>query len=132
MAGKARSGQEALVLGAGPVGRAAAKRLSVLGFTPVFYDLNQKKSRLAARELAGAKIAIEGERALPGDFNLFLEATSGGPLWPEDKIKTGSAVSAPGMPRSFAPSLRYKLWHEPLATGTAVMIAEAVFFPNSF
>jgi pyrrolysine biosynthesis protein PylD len=56
MAGGSLSGCEVLVLGAGPVGLAAAQRLTSLGAGVVIDDLDPQQARQAAQKVSGAKV----------------------------------------------------------------------------
>jgi pyrrolysine biosynthesis protein PylD len=115
-----------LVIGAGEVGSAAARRLSKLGMRTVIHDLDAAKAEDLARKVGGASVPAgrigDAVKAAP----LILEASTSAHVWDPDSVKKGAFVAAPGMPFSFVPGPNYGLWAEPLATGTAVMLMEAL------
>ncbi|MDR2367321.1 MAG: 3-methylornithyl-N6-L-lysine dehydrogenase PylD [Deltaproteobacteria bacterium] len=117
--------QRVLVIGAGPVGWAAAQRLSRLGAQVIVHDLIAQKAQALIQSLPGAQIYSQDLGPIPNSFSLILDASSSKQLFPPELIPLGANISAPGMPFSFRPSQGYRLWAEPLATGTAVMLLMA-------
>ncbi len=124
-------GREVLVIGCGPVGRAAARFLAEQGARLGLCDLRRERAETAARELASAPARAEGD--LPGAlrrYTLLLDATPAGSFIREDWLAAGAAVSAPGVPLGLTPEAARKvgdrLLHDPLQTGVAAMLAEAV------
>ncbi|MDR0621459.1 MAG: hypothetical protein LBJ61_06255 [Deltaproteobacteria bacterium] len=125
--GGSLAGETVLVIGAGPVGSSAAWRLSRLGAQTVIRDILPAKAQNLALSVPGAVPWSPGQGAIPGGFKYILEASTSDEVWPEESLAPGSSISCPGMPFSFHPSPRYRLWAEPLATGTATMLLAAAF-----
>jgi pyrrolysine biosynthesis protein PylD len=123
--GRPVAGARVLVVGAGPVGRSAAARLRRHGAVPVVLDLDPDLAARAAAEAPGAMVWTPELGPLPTGFGLIVEASTAPVLWPAESFAPGTLVAAPGMPRSVPESPSVLQWHEPLATGTAVMILEA-------
>ena len=121
------SGETVLVIGAGPVGSSAAWRLSRLGAQTVIRDVLPAKAKNLALSVPGAVPWSPSQGIIPGDFKFILEASNSDEVWPEESLALGSVISCTGMPFSFRPSPRYRLWAEPLATGTAAMLLAAAF-----
>ncbi|MDR1656209.1 MAG: 3-methylornithyl-N6-L-lysine dehydrogenase PylD [Deltaproteobacteria bacterium] len=119
------AGRKVLVVGAGPVGQAAAWRLSTLGAQPIIYDLNSAKAAMSAEKIKGAWPWTPALGQLPSDFDLIVEASTASFLWPPQTLKPGTLISAPGVPMCFKPAPHLRQWHDPLVTGTAVMLLEA-------
>jgi pyrrolysine biosynthesis protein PylD len=128
MAGGLIASRRVLVIGAGPVGRAAAGHLVRRGAAPIFFDLDPAKAARAAGQIPGAAAWTPAAGRAPEDFDLFVEASTAASLWPS--LPRGALVSAPGMPRALLESPLVRQWHEPLATGTAMMILEAAWAPG--
>jgi pyrrolysine biosynthesis protein PylD len=118
------AGRPVLTVGAGPVGQAGAAWLRRLGAKPIIADLSPALAARAAG-LVGGRVWRPQDGVQPGGFELIFEASTSGRLWPPESLKPGTKVAAPGMPPSFEPSEHYALWHDPLQTGTAVMILQA-------
>lgn len=124
------AGAEVVVLGLGIIGRGAAKRLIELGATPLMYDPDQNRRNQAWSEVGGGQLLSSKEelaRAL-GQTNLIFEAAPMAQvldqtLWPKHPV-----VAAPGVPLAWPqewlqPGGRGRLWHDPLQSGTAAMLA---------
>ncbi|MDR2301860.1 MAG: hypothetical protein LBF38_07470 [Deltaproteobacteria bacterium] len=122
--------QTVLIIGAGPVGSAAAKRLTSLGAKVLVHDIIPPKAQTLAQSLPGAQVWSPKLGPIPNSFNLILEASTSHKVFPQDQVPLGALISAPGMPFSFTPSPGYRLWSEPLATGTAVMLLMAALNLN--
>jgi pyrrolysine biosynthesis protein PylD len=131
MGGGDARGKTVLVVGAGPVGRAAAARLLRKGATPVLLDADPYLADKAAAILTGAKAWSASLGRVPEDFKLILEASSAERLWPAERIAPGTLISAPGLPRAIPETPRAKQWHEPLATSSAMMVLEASLEPGA-
>ncbi|MDR1051599.1 MAG: 3-methylornithyl-N6-L-lysine dehydrogenase PylD [Deltaproteobacteria bacterium] len=125
MAGGSLADRDVLVVGAGEVGGAAAARLESLGASVTVYDIVSSRAGKVADGLSRAQVLRGGIETRLADFELVLEASTSAEVWPEEAVRSGARLAAPGMPFSFVPSPRYGLWSEPLATGTAVMLAWA-------
>ncbi len=130
LSGGRLAGREVVVLGLGVIGRGAAVRLAELGSVPLMYDPDPRTWPAARAETAGGQIL-----ASPADLaralartNLIFEATPTAQalhpsLWPRFPV-----VAAPGVPLAWptawlAPHASGRLWHDPLQSGTAAMLA---------
>jgi pyrrolysine biosynthesis protein PylD len=121
------------VLGCGPVGRAAARRLLERGAAPSLYDVRSERARLTASELrsAGKEIRVEEdlEQALRR-HRLLFDATPAPGFITERHITPATCVAAPGVPLGLTPgalqSIGPRVVHDPLQIGTAVMLLEAL------
>ena len=131
MAGGDVTGKLALVVGAGPVGRAAAARLLRRGARPVIMDKNHYLAEKAAAILSGARAWTPALGRVPEDYGLIVEASNASRLWPSERLAPGTMISAPGMPRAIPDLPNIRQWHEPLVTGTAMMILEASIEPGA-
>jgi pyrrolysine biosynthesis protein PylD len=126
-------GREVLVLGCGPVGRAAARRLLERGAAPSLYDVRSERARLAASELraAGKEIRVEEdlEQAMRRNRLLF-DATPSPGFITERHITPATCVAAPGVPLGLSAgavqAIGRRLVHDALEIGTAVMLLEAL------
>ncbi|MDR1677682.1 MAG: hypothetical protein LBS44_04735, partial [Deltaproteobacteria bacterium] len=101
--------------------------LSELGARVIISELIIEKSQKAAQSIPGVRLWSKELGVIPGDFSLILDASTSESVFPEESLPLGACIAAPGMPFSFNFSPRYKLWSEPLATGTAVMLVKAAF-----
>ena len=123
-------GREVLVLGCGPVGRAAARRLLERGAAPSLYDLRSERARLAASELRpGIEVEENLEEALRR-HRLLFDATPAPGFITERHITPATCVAAPGVPLGLTQgalqSIGPRVVHDPLQIGTAVMLLEAL------
>ena len=131
--GHGLAGRAVLVLGCGPVGRAAARCLLERGAAVCLHDSRPERAREAAAELAatGAPVLVEAdlETALAGHALLF-DATPSPGFITERHITPGTCVAAPGVPLGLSAgavrAVGRRLVHDPLEIGTAVMLAEAL------
>lgn len=119
-------GQKILVLGAGPVGRAAAEYISSAGAVPCVYDLLEEKARSLSSEVSGA-ILIEG----PVDYKEYayiLDATTAGGLISEEDVTEDTIISAPGVPciATEGAAAKAAVIHNPLELGTITMYYQCV------
>ncbi len=125
------TGCEVLVLGLGIIGRRAARKLAALGATPLLFDPCTQRSQEAAKQIQ-SKILRKTELASAlRQTGLVFDATPISvavptELWPESSM----CVAAPGVPLSWpttwlTPSTakQNRLWHDPLQSGTAAMLA---------
>jgi pyrrolysine biosynthesis protein PylD len=130
MSGSSLKNSEVLVLGLGVIGRGAARCLLEKGARPYLYDVNALRRAAALAELGGGE-PVEGPEGLArvlGRVNLIFDATNvrlalDKVLWPD-----GLIVAAPGLPLSWPVEWLdgrspQKLWHDPLQSGTAAMLA---------
>ncbi|MDR2455681.1 MAG: NAD(P)-binding protein, partial [Deltaproteobacteria bacterium] len=131
MAGGQVEGRSVLVVGAGPVGRAAAARLLRHGARPVILDKDPYLAGKAAAILSGVRAFSAKTGRVPEDFRLIVEASTASYLWAVDRFAPGTLIAAPGMPRAIPEAEHLKQWHDPLVTGTAMMIVEASIEPGT-
>ena len=129
--GRSLAGREVVVLGLGVIGRGAARRLVELGAVPLMYDPDENRRPAAEAEAGPGKI-LRDRGALAKALartNLIFEAVPSSQvldenLWPEHPV-----VAAPGVPLAWPeswlrPGARGRLWHDPLQSGTAAMLAQ--------
>ncbi|GHV56244.1 3-methylornithyl-N6-L-lysine dehydrogenase PylD [Deltaproteobacteria bacterium] len=133
--GGSLAGREVLVLGLGIIGRGAAARLLELEAWPLLYDPDSEKGPAALAEAGGGEVVANADglaRAL-GRTKLIFEAVPHRKALPERLmaalLESGSArVAAPGVPLSWPaawlkPGGPARLWHDPLPSGVAAMLA---------
>lgn len=128
------AGRPVLVLGCGPVGRAAARRLLEKGAAVCLHDPRAERAFAAAVELSSAAPAgVEVDRDLEAALErhqLLLDATPSPGFITERHIHPDTCVAAPGVPLGLSPAavqaVGPRLVHDPLQIGTAVMLAEAL------
>jgi pyrrolysine biosynthesis protein PylD len=128
------TGKPVLVLGCGPVGRAAASCLLVRGARVHLCDLRVERAREAAAALAAAApagVAVEEdlEQALRR-HRLLFDATPAPGFILERHLVPETRIAAPGVPLGLSPgawqAAGLRAVHDPLQIGTAVMLAEAL------
>ncbi|MCR4892183.1 MAG: 3-methylornithyl-N6-L-lysine dehydrogenase PylD [Lachnospiraceae bacterium] len=89
-------GQKILVLGGGPVGRAAAVYLAEAGAIPCIYDLDLEKAAGLVRLIPGSLLLeIEPEY---GRYSFILDATTTGDQIGAKDVSKDTIISAPGVP----------------------------------
>jgi len=126
------AGRPVLLLGLGPVGRAAGRRLAALGA-----DLFVAERDPAAVDRARADGLVftavdlaEGLRRC----DLVFDATPAADIVHAADLRPGAIAAAPGVPPAFDAEARALLGerhiHEPLAVGVAVMAARALTTGN--
>jgi pyrrolysine biosynthesis protein PylD len=122
-------GRDVLLLGLGPVGRAAARRLVSRGarVSVVEPDVQRLESMLAT----GVKLEpVAFEEGL-ARCDLIYDATPAAGLVDVDQVRETMIAAVPGIPSAFTPAAQALLGprhiHEPLAIGVAVMAARALF-----
>jgi len=119
--------QKVLVLGLGPVGRAAARRLSDLGARVLAAEIDVTRAAAAVADLPLTIVSLE--EGLEAASRVF-DATPAADLIPGEWVTDDSVVSAPGLPPATTPEARFhlasRLIHEPLALGVAVMALAAL------
>jgi pyrrolysine biosynthesis protein PylD len=120
-------GKEVLVLGLGPVGRAAAARAVALGATALAVDPDSVRLEQVSGELGLQPVDFSEGLAR---CRLVLDAAPVGGLIPAEWVTPVSIVSAPGMPPAAGPETAEALGerhvHEPLALGVVTMALEAL------
>lgn len=121
-------GREVLVLGLGPVGRAAVRRLTAHGAAVVVAEPDEE--RIEAAQAVG--LAFE-RVSLPDGLarcDLFFDASPAGGVIDAGDLRPGATAAVPGMPSAFTEAAQAVLGvrhiHEPLALGVAVMAARAL------
>jgi pyrrolysine biosynthesis protein PylD len=121
-------GREVLVLGLGPVGRAAVRRLAARG-AAVFVAEPDDERVTAAHEVG---LAFEAT-ALAGGLarcDLIFDASPAADIIDAGDVRPQTVAAVPGMPSAFTVAAQEVLgvrhMHEPLAVGVAVMAARAL------
>ena len=124
------AGRPVLVIGLGPVGRAAVTRLVALGAHVLVCETDA--ARLAAVTSSLPVTAVSLAEGLAGS-RLVLDATPTPDLIDADWVGPDGVVSSPGLPpgvtAAAAQALGERLVHEPLALGVAAMAVEALTAP---
>jgi len=122
------AGVPVLVLGLGPVGLAASRRLLKCGAD--VYVVEPDEMRLSAA--TGAQLPLRPVTLRDGlqRCRLVLDACPAADLIDADQVGPDSIAAVPGIPSAFTKEARAKLGgrhiHEPLAVGVAVMAARAL------
>ncbi|MDR1079524.1 MAG: hypothetical protein LBQ79_00800 [Deltaproteobacteria bacterium] len=139
MNGGTLSGARVLVLGLGKVGTLAAERIASLGGVPLLRDSDPWRVR-AALDRVPEGVILEDELAVANEFRagatLIFEAVPSAivvsPETLDAMLRAGvPRVAAPGVPLAWprewlSPGAPGRLWHDPLASGTAAMLAGLV------
>jgi len=125
------AGKPVLVIGLGPVGRAAAARLVALGARVLVCETDAVRLAAAQSSLPVTAVSLaEGLAAC----RLVLDATPTPDLIDADWVGSDGVVSSPGLPpgvtAAAAQALGERLVHEPLALGVAAMAVEALTAPT--
>lgn len=125
-AGGLRS-REVLVLGLGPVGRAASRCLRETGARVIAVEPDPRRAAAGAAELGVTIVSLEDG---PSRTELIFDAAPASGLVASSWITPGSIAAVPAMPSGFTASAQRALGvrhiHEPLAIGVAVMAVEAL------
>ena len=121
-------GQPVLLLGLGPVGLAAARRLLALGAAVHVVEPND--ARLGAALQAGLPLRpVSLEEGLQ-HCRLVFDACPAGDLIDAAQVGEHTVAAVPGMPSAFTAAAQQKLGarhlHEPLAVGVTLMMARAL------
>lgn len=121
------SGKEVFVRGAGRVGSNMVAILRRKGARVTVADVLTDKARAVAEANPGTVLA-EDVDAATSVADLILNA-SPSPI-PGDLIRSGAIVSTPGIPHVYdeATLAKAEFIHDPLAIGTAPMVAQAISF----
>lgn len=117
-----------LVLGAGPVGRAAAGYLVQKGFLVDLYDSIPQKAASFAGENPNVR-ALE-QKPQYSRYSFLLDATPQREFIDADSISPGTIISAPGVPLGVteAASQKALVIHNPLELGTLMMYFECLAY----
>jgi len=117
-----------LLLGLGPVGRGAARRLVSRGAAVEVVEPDQARLRAAldvGLKLQPVTLADGLERC-----DLIFDATPSGGFIDAGDVTPFTVAAVPGLPSAFTPAAQAALGarhiHEPLAIGVAVMVARAL------
>jgi pyrrolysine biosynthesis protein PylD len=120
-------GRDVLVLGLGPVGRAAAQRLTQLGARVLAVEPDPVRADLGVLYCGAEIVALEEGLRL---VDLVFDATPAPGLVASEWVTPRSVAAVPAVPSSFTASAQALLGprhiHEPLAVGVAVMAVEAL------
>ncbi|MDR2492652.1 MAG: hypothetical protein LBD25_04245 [Coriobacteriales bacterium] len=109
-----------LVLGAGPVGTAAACALSRMGYRLVVHDIDKSRGAALAdacqAELADGPVSYR-------QFKNILDATNTGPFIGAEDLQDETNLVAPGIPLCVGKdaAAKARLYHNPLELGIATM-----------
>ncbi len=113
--------QPVLVLGAGPVGLAAASYLASQELVPVISDLDKAKAAQLTSQLPQARLMAQTDAKR--DFNYIIDATPAAGVITKEDVSKNSIIAVPGMPcgvDAAAASLALVI-HNPLELGVAAM-----------
>lgn len=119
-------GERVLVLGVGPVGRAAAEYLQKAGCEVWVHDINQVASRAFINTHPGIEILYSPE--LKCEFDYILDATPVANVIGKQDVTEQTVIAAPGMPlgvEETAASIA-QIIHNPLELGIITMYCECI------
>ncbi|SHN68838.1 3-methylornithyl-N6-L-lysine dehydrogenase PylD [Desulfitobacterium chlororespirans] len=124
--------RDVLILGAGPVGRAAAFAVLDFGGNVHVLDKDLTVSEKLAHEMLcqrGCSIGIEkGLDSALGKHRAIVVACPEGGLLRPDHLHTDTCIAAPGVPLGIQPhaikKVEQRLIHDPLQLGVATMLYE--------
>lgn len=127
-------GQKVLIIGCGAVGQSAAEAVLQRNAEASVYDINLNSSHKVANAIYKAmrkKINIETHlNTALQEYHLLVEASNAPKLIAAEYIRPYTHVVAPGIPLGLTPAavekISHRLLHDPLQTGVAVMIVDAV------
>jgi pyrrolysine biosynthesis protein PylD len=121
-------GRHVLLLGLGPVGRAAARRLVSRGAAVEVVEPDQ--ARLQAALDVGLKVQPATLDQGLSRCDLIFDATPAAGFIDVGDVSPLTIAAVPGLPSAFTPAAQAALGvrhiHEPLAIGVAVMVARAL------
>jgi 3-methylornithyl-N6-L-lysine dehydrogenase len=124
------AGKPVLVLGLGPVGRAAAARLVALGARVSVCEIDAARLAAVTSTLPVGAVSLADGLA---SSRLVLDATPTPDLIDAAWVGSDGVVCSPGLPpgvtAAAAQALGERLVHEPLALGVAAMAVEALTAP---
>ncbi|MDY0221807.1 MAG: 3-methylornithyl-N6-L-lysine dehydrogenase PylD [Desulfobacterium sp.] len=124
--------REALVMGCGPVGQAAARTLLSFNARVSLYDSNLATARLLKDKLGkGRAVRVETEiKAALLNHEYILEATPSADTIPDELLGNSRVVAAPGVPLGVSKTgckiLNDRLIHDKLELGVAAMAISLV------
>jgi threonine dehydrogenase-like Zn-dependent dehydrogenase len=121
-------GREVLVLGLGPVGRAAVRRLAARG--AVVLVTEPAEERIAAALEVGLEFEVTSLADGLARCDLIFDASPAGGIIDAADVRPETIAAVPGVPSAFTSAAQEVLgvrhMHEPLAIGVAVMAARAL------
>jgi 3-methylornithyl-N6-L-lysine dehydrogenase len=121
------SGRPVLVLGLGPVGRAASRRLAERGARVLAVEPDRARAVSAVADYGVTIVSLDEGLDATG---LVFDATPVADLIDTARITAGTIAAVPAVPSGFTEAAQAVLGarhiHEPLAVGVAVMAAEAL------
>ena len=121
-------GREVLVLGLGPVGRAAVRRLGKRGANVLVAEPDGERI-VVARDVGLVFEAVELAAGLDR-CDLVFDASPAAGIIDAAAVSPETIAAVPGMPSAFTPAAQEALGvrhiHEPLAIGVAVMAVRAL------
>jgi 3-methylornithyl-N6-L-lysine dehydrogenase len=127
-AAKGLDGREVLLLGLGPVGRAAARRLAAGGAVVLVAEPDEERIA-AARDVGLVFEAVDLAAGLRRCDLIFDACPAAGIIDAAD-LRAETIAAVPGLPSAFTAAAQEALGvrhiHEPLAIGVAVMAARAL------
>ncbi len=122
------AGREVLVLGLGPVGRAAVRRLTARDAGVLVVEPDAE--RVAAAREVGLLFEETGLTEGLARCDLVFDACPAAGIIDVADVRPGMIAAVPGMPSAFTAAAQEVLgvthMHEPLALGVAVMVARAL------
>ncbi len=121
-------GREVLLLGLGPVGRAAVRRLTSRGAMVLVVEPDEE--RLVAARDVGLDFETTELAGGLARCDLVFDASPAADIIDATDVRAGTIAAVPGMPSAFTAAAQEMLGvrhiHEPLAIGVAVMAARAL------
>ncbi len=121
-------GKEVLVLGAGPVGRAAISQLNSLGATTAVFEIDETKIEELKKD-SQIKVEQDFRKAL-SKYSYIVDATPKGGFIQLVDLHPDTKIACPGMPLGLAsitdPTSTENLVHDPLQIGVATMLTMAL------
>lgn len=122
------TGHRVMLLGLGPVGRAAARRLVSRGATVLVVEPDEERVAAALEiglEIEPVEMAVGLQRC-----DLIVDASTAAGVIDVGDVGPQTIAAVPGLPSAFTPAAQQALGvrhiHEPLAIGVAVMTARAL------
>jgi 3-methylornithyl-N6-L-lysine dehydrogenase len=122
------AGREVLVLGLGPVGRAAVRRLAARDAIVLVAEPDEE--RISAAQDVGLAFEVTTLAAGLARCDLIFDASPAADIIDAADVRPETIAAVPGMPSAFTAAAQEALgvrhMHEPLAVGVAVMAARAL------
>jgi pyrrolysine biosynthesis protein PylD len=123
-------GKKVLVVGCGAVGSAAVNSLLSLGADVAVYDENTSAIQALTRQTGGEIKHVGDLDTALMDYDLLFDASPATDIIRAVHINEKTFVAAPGMPCgatvAAAEKLNHRLLHDPLQTGVACMLVNAI------